>query len=198
MSRRAKSPNLELELNLSPPRANNLRVESPNTSVSSWAMSPESSCVSSEPEEQYPEETSMVLVGCPRCLMSHARGHMWGCTSEVTCRRCPLEVTYGRTIGSRGELSVGGHVWCAGWLTYGVRLLVVVSGRAPDMKVVERLMVISGRAPGMEVVERRVCMLSVAGLREWSDVQQLCHAQQLPPSREGGYKVTERNVFSSC
>ncbi|OMO83191.1 hypothetical protein COLO4_22643 [Corchorus olitorius] len=90
MSRRAKSPKLELELNLSPPRANNVRVESPNTSVSSWAMSPESSCVSSEPEEQYPsspEETSMVLVGCPRCLM-------YVMLSEVDpkCPRCKSTV----------------------------------------------------------------------------------------------------------
>ncbi|XVE79183.1 hypothetical protein DITRI_Ditri14bG0037600 [Diplodiscus trichospermus] len=75
MSGRANSPTLDLELNLSPPRANQ-EVESPKTSVSSWEMSPESSCVSSEPEDstviQYPsspEETSMVLVGCPRCLM---------------------------------------------------------------------------------------------------------------------------------
>ncbi|XVF69235.1 hypothetical protein PTKIN_Ptkin11bG0064700 [Pterospermum kingtungense] len=78
MSRRANSPKLDLKLNLSPPRANQQVVGSPNTSVSSREMSPESSCVSSEPEDsttmmQYPpsspEAISMVLVGCPRCLM---------------------------------------------------------------------------------------------------------------------------------
>ncbi|XVF05103.1 hypothetical protein REPUB_Repub05bG0142700 [Reevesia pubescens] len=78
MSRRANSPKLELKLNISPPRANHQQVVgSPNTSVSSWEMSPESSCVSSEPDDsttmmQYPsspEAISMVLVGCPRCLM---------------------------------------------------------------------------------------------------------------------------------
>ncbi|KAG4129680.1 hypothetical protein ERO13_D09G097200v2 [Gossypium hirsutum] len=80
MSRRANSPKLELTLKLSPPppRAAPIQqVGSPNTSVSSWEMSLESSCVSSEPDDSTttmqcpssPEETSMVLVGCPRCLM---------------------------------------------------------------------------------------------------------------------------------
>ncbi|KAJ4724915.1 hypothetical protein OWV82_003849 [Melia azedarach] len=76
MSRRGSSPKLELKLNLSPPRANQQQVESPNVSVSSWEMSPESSCVSSEPEDTAtmhytsgPVTTSMVLAGCPRCLM---------------------------------------------------------------------------------------------------------------------------------
>ncbi|KAG6437206.1 hypothetical protein SASPL_102117 [Salvia splendens] len=58
---------LDLKLNLSPPR----RVESPTRSLT---VSPPSSCVSSELNEtlQYstsPEATSMMLVGCPRCLM---------------------------------------------------------------------------------------------------------------------------------
>ncbi|XWS73856.1 hypothetical protein CRYUN_Cryun02cG0165200 [Craigia yunnanensis] len=92
MSRRANSPKLELELNLSPPRANQ-EVGSPNTSVSSREMSPESSCVSSEPDDttmQYPsspEVTSMLLVGCPRCLM-------YVMLSEVDpkCPRCKSTV----------------------------------------------------------------------------------------------------------
>ncbi|XP_042520749.1 protein GL2-INTERACTING REPRESSOR 1-like isoform X2 [Macadamia integrifolia] len=74
MSRNGKSPKLDLKLNLSPPRVNpRLVVDSPNRSVS---MSPTSSCVSSElsPDETLrysdsPEATSMLLVGCPRCLM---------------------------------------------------------------------------------------------------------------------------------
>ncbi|KAF8403346.1 hypothetical protein HHK36_011448 [Tetracentron sinense] len=72
LSLNGKSPKLDLKLNLSPPRANPL-VESPNRSAST---SPPSSCVSSElnPEETIrysnsPEATSMLLAGCPRCLM---------------------------------------------------------------------------------------------------------------------------------
>ncbi|MBA0638261.1 hypothetical protein Godav_028970 [Gossypium davidsonii] len=53
MSRR-NAPKLELKLNLSPPRArvNPGDVDAANVRYSSS-----------------PEETSMVLVGCPRCLM---------------------------------------------------------------------------------------------------------------------------------
>ncbi|GAV66989.1 hypothetical protein CFOL_v3_10498 [Cephalotus follicularis] len=73
MSRRANSPKLELKLNLSPPRANSPE-QSPKASVSSCEMSPKSSCVSLEADEiihyaSSPEATTMVLVGCPRCLM---------------------------------------------------------------------------------------------------------------------------------
>lgn len=83
MSRHGKGPRLDLKLNLSPPRVNNItnprQVESPNhnrRSGNSSPTSPPSSCVSSENGNddtlQYsssPEATSMVLVGCPRCLM---------------------------------------------------------------------------------------------------------------------------------
>ncbi|KAK4419435.1 protein salt-induced and EIN3/EIL1-dependent 1 [Sesamum alatum] len=67
MSRR-NGPRLDLKLNLSPPRANRPRVESPTRSST---VSPPSSCVSSEQDESStsPEATSMMLVGCPRCLM---------------------------------------------------------------------------------------------------------------------------------
>ncbi|KAE8098616.1 hypothetical protein FH972_016662 [Carpinus fangiana] len=76
MSRRSgSSPKLELKLNLSPPRANP-RVESPSRSATVSPTSPQSSCVSSELNQDdplrypnSPEATSMVLVGCPRCLM---------------------------------------------------------------------------------------------------------------------------------
>ncbi|KAJ4971841.1 hypothetical protein NE237_004940 [Protea cynaroides] len=75
MSRNRKTPKLDLKLNLSPPRVNP-RVDSPNRTASVSPTSPQTSCVSSElsPEEtlQYsngPEDTSMLLVGCPRCLM---------------------------------------------------------------------------------------------------------------------------------
>ncbi|GFZ08904.1 hypothetical protein Acr_20g0007120 [Actinidia rufa] len=74
MSRRS-SPQLDLKLNLSPPRANP-RAESPTRLAAVSPISPPSSCVSSElnPDETLrysnsPEATSMMLVGCPRCLM---------------------------------------------------------------------------------------------------------------------------------
>ncbi|AEE75072.1 hypothetical protein AtNW77_Chr3g0167331 [Arabidopsis thaliana] len=70
MSRRNKNgPKLELRLNLSPPpsQASQMSlVRSPNRSNTT---SP-SSCVSSETNQEENETiTSMVLVGCPRCLM---------------------------------------------------------------------------------------------------------------------------------
>ncbi|KAG8483819.1 hypothetical protein CXB51_023552 [Gossypium anomalum] len=79
MSRR-NAPKLELKLNLSPPRARvNPGVESPSRSATISPTSPPSSCVSSEMNQDVdaanvrysssPEATSMVLVGCPRCLM---------------------------------------------------------------------------------------------------------------------------------
>ncbi|EEF32221.1 protein GL2-INTERACTING REPRESSOR 1 isoform X1 [Ricinus communis] len=76
MSRRnGNGPKLDLKLNLSPPRADP-RVESPNRSATVSPTSPPSSCVSSELNQDdtlrysnSPEATSMVLVGCPRCLM---------------------------------------------------------------------------------------------------------------------------------
>ncbi|KAB2087060.1 hypothetical protein ES319_A04G076700v1 [Gossypium barbadense] len=72
MSRR-NGPKLELKLNLSPPRFNP-RVESPSRSATVSPTSPPSSCVSSEMEDDTGScseatTTSMVLVGCPRCLM---------------------------------------------------------------------------------------------------------------------------------
>ncbi|KAJ7976187.1 E3 ubiquitin-protein ligase [Quillaja saponaria] len=70
--RNGNTPKLDLKLNLSPTRANP-GVESPNRSAT---VSPTSSCVSSELNQEdsmknsnSPEATSMVLVGCPRCLM---------------------------------------------------------------------------------------------------------------------------------
>ncbi|KAK7404859.1 hypothetical protein VNO78_05876 [Psophocarpus tetragonolobus] len=67
MSKRARSPRLEVRLNLSPPRAATSKSSSIMSSGSSTAsvQSSESSCVSSEAEET----RAMLLVGCPRCLM---------------------------------------------------------------------------------------------------------------------------------
>ncbi|KAL0728539.1 hypothetical protein Bca4012_024632 [Brassica carinata] len=76
MSRR--SPKLELKLNLSPSTSSRRRmVRSPSRSATTSPTSPQSSCVSSEMNQEEssvrystsPETTSMVLVGCPRCLM---------------------------------------------------------------------------------------------------------------------------------
>ncbi|CAI0391219.1 unnamed protein product [Linum tenue] len=69
MSRRNNNPKLELKLNLSPP--SRMRLESsPSRSATVSPTSPPSSCVSSElNQDSDSEATSMVLVGCPRCLM---------------------------------------------------------------------------------------------------------------------------------
>ncbi|KAL7096523.1 hypothetical protein ACP275_10G084800 [Erythranthe tilingii] len=80
MSRRNAAPKLDLKLNLSPPRLSHhhhQRVESPSRSSTASPTSPPSSCVSSELNQHdeslrystSPEATSMMLVGCPRCLM---------------------------------------------------------------------------------------------------------------------------------
>ncbi|XP_060188408.1 protein GL2-INTERACTING REPRESSOR 1-like [Lycium barbarum] len=69
---------LDLKLNLSPPRENIFPISpSRSSSYSSLERSPASSCISGEPtpddHQQFfgsPETTtSMMLVGCPRCLM---------------------------------------------------------------------------------------------------------------------------------
>ncbi|KAG4974261.1 hypothetical protein JHK87_031082 [Glycine soja] len=73
MSKRVRSPRLELRLNLSPPRAaatsiiSSSELSPTESSMSSpvSVQSLESSCVSSEAEET----RAMLLVGCPRCLM---------------------------------------------------------------------------------------------------------------------------------
>ncbi|KAE8718982.1 putative CCR4-associated factor 1-like protein 11-like [Hibiscus syriacus] len=70
MSRR-NGPKLDLKLNLSPP-SRNPRVGSPSRSATASPTSPPSSCVSSEMDidtNSGDTSTSMVLVGCPRCLM---------------------------------------------------------------------------------------------------------------------------------
>ncbi|RWR97108.1 hypothetical protein CKAN_02652300 [Cinnamomum micranthum f. kanehirae] len=98
MSRNRNGPRLELKLNILPPRANPFRTESPNRSMSvspSLSLtSPPSSCVSTELSSKdtdqgqtlgYPNSpgvTSMVLVGCPHCLM-------YVMLSEDSPRSCP-------------------------------------------------------------------------------------------------------------
>ncbi|KAM3374297.1 hypothetical protein P3S68_013011 [Capsicum galapagoense] len=73
-------PKLDLKLNLSPPRENNIFPISPSrsSSYSSMERSPPSSCISREPTPENHQQffaspetttTSMMLVGCPRCLM---------------------------------------------------------------------------------------------------------------------------------
>ncbi|OIW11371.1 hypothetical protein TanjilG_19627 [Lupinus angustifolius] len=85
MSRRNGSARkLDLKVNLSPPRADHqhrVLTSSPTRSSTVSPTSPPSSCVSSEDNNNdnnnnnnnkysnSSEATSMVLVGCPRCLM---------------------------------------------------------------------------------------------------------------------------------
>lgn len=95
MSRR-NGPKLDLKLNLSPPRANNLRTESPTRSAALTLSptSPPSSCVSSELNQDEairysnsPEATSMLLVGCPRCLM-----YVMLAEEDPRCPKCKSSV----------------------------------------------------------------------------------------------------------
>ncbi|CAN4113993.1 unnamed protein product [Withania somnifera] len=120
MSRRnGNGPKLDLRLNLSPPRVINhhnqhqhhidqhpirMQESSPNRSM---ATSPTSSCVSSEdsPARQLhhinsPETaTSMVLVGCPRCLM-----YVMLAEADPRCPKCKstclLDVIYESNNGT--------------------------------------------------------------------------------------------------
>lgn len=97
MSRKANGTELELRLNLSPPRQENSPAESPNVSTSSSSeISVEGSCVSTEPEDlpmslQYSpsnaEPRSMMLVGCPRCLM-----YVMLSGEDPKCPRCKSTV----------------------------------------------------------------------------------------------------------
>ncbi|GAB2274573.1 Protein GL2-INTERACTING REPRESSOR 1 [Dionaea muscipula] len=86
MSRRNNRQQLDLKLNLSPPRGSRgqgVMTTSPETS-------PPSSCVSSEESLKYsssPEATSMVVVGCPRCLM-----YVMLSESDPKCPKCKSTV----------------------------------------------------------------------------------------------------------
>ncbi|XP_038905681.1 uncharacterized protein LOC120091651 [Benincasa hispida] len=98
MSRRSSGsvPKLELKLNLSPPRPHPL-ASSPSRSATVSPTSPPSSCVSSELNQDdggaslryssSPEATSMVLVGCPRCLM-----YVMLSENEPKCPKCKSSV----------------------------------------------------------------------------------------------------------
>lgn len=71
-----ESPKLELKLNLSPPGEHRQMMSPKKAATSSREISPRSSCVSRETSpdgtlgySSSPEAISMMLVGCPRCLM---------------------------------------------------------------------------------------------------------------------------------
>ncbi|KAG6596596.1 hypothetical protein SDJN02_09313, partial [Cucurbita argyrosperma subsp. argyrosperma] len=97
MSRRSNGsvPKLELKLNLSPPRSHSL-MSSPSRSATVSPTSPPSSCVSLELNQDdgttlryssSPEATSMVLVGCPRCLM-----YVMLSENDPKCPKCKSSV----------------------------------------------------------------------------------------------------------
>ncbi|XP_028784944.1 uncharacterized protein LOC114743627 isoform X2 [Neltuma alba] len=95
MSRRNGSgPKLDLKLNISRPGADR-RLESPSRSTTASSSSPASSCLSSELNQEEnglrysnsPEATSMVLVGCPRCLM-----YVMLCEDDPKCPKCKSTV----------------------------------------------------------------------------------------------------------
>ncbi|KAI4378652.1 hypothetical protein MLD38_016103 [Melastoma candidum] len=116
MSRRnGNAPKLDLRLNLSPPRANGRRVRSsssPSRSATASPTSPPSSCVSSEanngedPGLRYsnsPEATSMVLAGCPRCLM-----YVMLSEEDPKCPKCKSPVMLDFLHDNGGSNSKGG------------------------------------------------------------------------------------------
>ncbi|RAL45983.1 unnamed protein product [Cuscuta campestris] len=90
-----RRPELDLELNLSPPRATASPPQSPPlSSLSSMKPSPPSSCVSwelgqgddggdSSPLAEAAAGQMMVVVGCPRCLM-------YVMLAEEDCPKCPV------------------------------------------------------------------------------------------------------------
>lgn len=102
------APKLDLKLNLSPPRVNHEHPAEPSSpsrsSVSPTMTSPPSSCMSSESQDDVscrsPEATSMMLVGCPRCLMyvmlAEAKPKCPMCHSSVL-----LDVIYEQTKNVR-------------------------------------------------------------------------------------------------
>ncbi|OWM69027.1 uncharacterized protein LOC116212304 [Punica granatum] len=107
-TKRANSPQLELKLNLSPPRSNGREGVLETLEYTSPPSSHESSCFSCGPTAadhqattkansfgyssslESTAVTSMVLVGCPRCLM-------YVMLSEVSpkCPRCKSTVLLG-------------------------------------------------------------------------------------------------------
>ncbi|CAA0822523.1 Unknown protein [Striga hermonthica] len=118
MSRRDQ-PKLDLKLNLSPPRAvmgfRGPRPESPGQPMAVSPTSPQSSCVSSERSQagadwdrysSSPEATSMMLVGCPRCLM-----YVMLAEEDPRCPKCKstvlLDVIHENTIGAFKTKTVG-------------------------------------------------------------------------------------------
>ncbi|GAB2233952.1 hypothetical protein Droror1_Dr00003182 [Drosera rotundifolia] len=70
---------LDLKLNLSPPTSGRRHVRSPETSSSGSCVSSDES-LNSSPEAV---ATSMVLVGCPRCLM-----YVMLSESDPRCPKC--------------------------------------------------------------------------------------------------------------
>ncbi|KAI4310587.1 hypothetical protein MLD38_035556 [Melastoma candidum] len=118
MSRQNGSmPKLDLKLNLSPPRVSRGRVgpSSPLRSATASPTSPQSSCVSSEADNgddgglrysKSPEATSMVLAGCPRCLM-----YVMLSEEDPRCPKCKspvmLDFLHGH-VGGKNKSGRGG------------------------------------------------------------------------------------------
>ncbi|TKY53130.1 hypothetical protein E2542_SST24653 [Spatholobus suberectus] len=90
----------KIDLNLSPPRVVDRTLESPTQSTTVTLTSPPSSSVSIELNQKdnnnnhleysnSPEATSMVLVGCPRCLM-YAILYV----DDLKCPKCKSSVLF--------------------------------------------------------------------------------------------------------
>ncbi|CAH8356751.1 unnamed protein product [Eruca vesicaria subsp. sativa] len=86
--RNRNGPKLELKLNLSPPSSQANQMMSLVRSPSRSNTTSPSSCVSSETnQEEMEAATSMVLVGCPRCLM-----YVMLSQDEPKCPKCKSTV----------------------------------------------------------------------------------------------------------
>ncbi|XP_074579131.1 protein GL2-INTERACTING REPRESSOR 2-like [Curcuma longa] len=91
MSRDRRGQELDLKLNLSlvPARGEASRRRRGAAAESEEASSP-SSCLSSEAEQGSPEEAaSMVVGGCPRCLM-----YVMLSAADLRCPRCGTAVLF--------------------------------------------------------------------------------------------------------
>ncbi|KAL9250420.1 GL2-INTERACTING REPRESSOR 2-like protein [Drosera capensis] len=87
-SEKDSNSKLDLNLNLSPPRK-------ARNSIRSASLSPPSSCLTCEEDietrdENNPEATSMILVGCPRCLM-----YVMLSEKDAKCPKCKSTVLVG-------------------------------------------------------------------------------------------------------
>ncbi|GAA0158765.1 hypothetical protein LIER_15708 [Lithospermum erythrorhizon] len=86
--RNGNGPRLDLKLKISPPSRMNSLLNNDARNRSPTSISPESSCVSSfHKHDNSTETTSMMLVGCPNCLI-----YVMLSEEEPKCPKCKSSV----------------------------------------------------------------------------------------------------------